>query len=179
MPLLDATAAAVKGNPQVTVVEVKGHADARGSEDYNADLTERRASAVSEALEERGVASSRIESAGFGATQPICSTDDEDCWSQNRRVDILPAPGRRTRRADRTTQGPRLKEERVGPNPNPFLDSQWLAIGRGSSVRCALSEVAGPCQPSSGTAICAHAVEDSLAGVLARIFAVASNDCRL
>jgi peptidoglycan-associated lipoprotein len=90
MPLLDATAAALKANPQVKVVEVQGHADARGPDAYNDDLTERRALAVSAALEERGVASSRIQSTGLGTAEPVCSEDDEDCWSQNRRVDILP-----------------------------------------------------------------------------------------
>jgi peptidoglycan-associated lipoprotein len=93
LPLLDATAMALRGNPQVSIA-VQGHADERGSEEHNADLTERRALAVSEALQQRGVPASRLDAAGYGADNPICSTSDEDCWSQNRRVDIVtPAAG--------------------------------------------------------------------------------------
>jgi outer membrane protein OmpA-like peptidoglycan-associated protein len=89
-PLLDATAAAVKGSPRVQVVEIRGHADVRGDDGYNMELTDRRAQAVSQALQERGVAPDRLETRGYGDTKPVCSAHDEDCWSQNRRVDIVP-----------------------------------------------------------------------------------------
>jgi outer membrane protein OmpA-like peptidoglycan-associated protein len=89
LPLLDATAMALKGSPQVAVA-VQGHADQRGSEEHNADLTERRALAVSDALQQRGVPASRLQASGYGAESPICSANNADCWSQNRRVDIVP-----------------------------------------------------------------------------------------
>jgi outer membrane protein OmpA-like peptidoglycan-associated protein len=90
LPLLDATAAALKGSPGIQVVNVQGHADARGDEAYNLDLTNRRAQSVSQALEERGVAPDRLQSSGEGTSKPICAANDADCWSQNRRVDIIP-----------------------------------------------------------------------------------------
>jgi outer membrane protein OmpA-like peptidoglycan-associated protein len=88
--LIDATAASIKSNPRIQVVAVEGHADDRGDQAYNRDLTERRAHAVSQALQERGVAPDHLQSRGYGDTKPICSANDEDCWSQNRRVDIVP-----------------------------------------------------------------------------------------
>jgi outer membrane protein OmpA-like peptidoglycan-associated protein len=92
-PLLDATAASIKSNPRIQVVEVHGHADQRGAQEYNQDLTDRRAQAVSDALQERGVPADRIQSQGFGDTKPVCDQNDADCWSQNRRVDIIPRAG--------------------------------------------------------------------------------------
>jgi len=92
-PLLDATAASIKSNPAIQVVEINGHADARGDAAYNRDLTDRRAKAVSQALEERGVAADRLQTRGYGDSKPVCSADDADCWSQNRRVDIIPRTG--------------------------------------------------------------------------------------
>jgi outer membrane protein OmpA-like peptidoglycan-associated protein len=92
-PLLDATAASIKNNPAVKVVEINGHADARGDAAYNQDLTDRRAKAVSQALQDRGVAADRMQTRGLSDSKPVCSADDADCWSQNRRVDILPRTG--------------------------------------------------------------------------------------
>ena len=88
-PLLDAIAATINGNPQIQLVEIQGHADERGDDAHNLDLTERRAASVRRALEERNVLPSKLKSHGYGETKPICKQHNEDCWSKNRRVEFI------------------------------------------------------------------------------------------
>jgi len=55
------------------------------------------AAARRQALEERGVSPKRVETHAYGAEKPVCARHDEDCWSQNRRVDIVPQmPGQQS-----------------------------------------------------------------------------------
>jgi OmpA-OmpF porin, OOP family len=88
-PLLDAIAATLNGNPQIDLIEIQGHADERGDDAHNLDLTERRAHSVRVALEQRNVLPGRLKSHGYGETKPICMQHNEDCWSQNRRVEFI------------------------------------------------------------------------------------------
>src|SRR5262249_21714873 len=88
-PLLDAIAATIKGNPQLQSLEIQGHADERGDDAHNMDLTEGRAHAVKRSLEERGVEPGRLKSHGYGETKPVCQQHNEECWSQNRRVEFI------------------------------------------------------------------------------------------
>jgi outer membrane protein OmpA-like peptidoglycan-associated protein len=88
-PLLDAIAATIKGNPQIELIEIQGHADERGDDDHNLDLTDRRAHSVQRALEERGVEVGRLRAKGYGEQRPICNQHNENCWSQNRRVEFI------------------------------------------------------------------------------------------
>jgi len=88
-PLLDAIAATINGNPQIELIEIQGHADERGDDAHNLDLTERRAQSVRRALEERNVLPSRLKAHGYGETKPICTQHNEDCWSKNRRVEFI------------------------------------------------------------------------------------------
>jgi outer membrane protein OmpA-like peptidoglycan-associated protein len=88
-PILDAITATLKGNPQILLLEVQGHADERGNDDYNMDLTERRAAAVKRYLTEHGVEADRLQSHGYGETKPVCNQHNEKCWSQNRRVEFV------------------------------------------------------------------------------------------
>ena len=88
-PLLDAIAATINGNPQIQLIEIQGHADERGDDAHNLDLTERRAHSVRVALEQRNVLPSRLKSHGYGETKPICTQHNEDCWSKNRRVEFI------------------------------------------------------------------------------------------
>ena len=74
--------------PQTTIL-VEGHTDSRGSEQYNQQLSERRADAVKRALVQQGVDSRRVEAVGYGETQPISSSD-----AMNRRVNIVINPMR-------------------------------------------------------------------------------------
>ena len=64
---------------------VEGHADERGTREYNRALGARRANAVKEFLVAQGVAAGRLETVSYGKERPICTESNEDCWSQNRR----------------------------------------------------------------------------------------------
>ena len=72
-----------------TTIQVEGHTDAKGSEQYNQQLSERRAQAVMNALSQRGVDPRRMQAMGYGETQPISSSD-----AANRRVSIVITPVR-------------------------------------------------------------------------------------
>ena len=69
-------------NVQVTV---EGHADERGTREYNLALGARRANAVKEFLVSLGVSTSRLQTVSYGKERPICTESNEDCWAQNRR----------------------------------------------------------------------------------------------
>jgi outer membrane protein OmpA-like peptidoglycan-associated protein len=88
-PVVDSVAAAINGNPWIEMVEIQGHADERGDDAHNLDLTERRAASVRRALEERNVLPSKLRSHGYGETKPICKEHNENCWSKNRRVEFI------------------------------------------------------------------------------------------
>ena len=70
-----------------TSIRVEGHTDSRGSESYNMQLSEKRARAVKNALIQMGVPSSRIQTVGYGESQPRYSSD-----AMNRRVNIVIIP---------------------------------------------------------------------------------------
>jgi outer membrane protein OmpA-like peptidoglycan-associated protein len=72
--------------PQTTI-RVEGHTDSKGSEGYNQTLSEKRALAVKSALTQRGVDPTRIQTVGFGESQPISSDD-----AMNRSVVIVIIP---------------------------------------------------------------------------------------
>jgi outer membrane protein OmpA-like peptidoglycan-associated protein len=73
LPALSAIAKALKEHPEVTLIEVQGHADARGGDEHNVELTRARASAVVQALVAMGVASERLRAVGYGARCPLNS----------------------------------------------------------------------------------------------------------
>ena len=68
-----------------TKVMVEGHADSRGTNEYNLALGERRADGVRDYLVSLGVATDRITIVSKGEEQPVCSEETEACWQQNRR----------------------------------------------------------------------------------------------
>jgi outer membrane protein OmpA-like peptidoglycan-associated protein len=70
-------------------VLIEGHTDARGEDDYNVVLSERRADAVREALVDRGIPSERIRSVGLGESYPIAGNDTAAGMQANRRVEIV------------------------------------------------------------------------------------------
>jgi peptidoglycan-associated lipoprotein len=65
---------------------IEGHADERGTREYNIALGARRASVVVSYLVSKGVNGSRITSKSFGKERPVAICDDISCWSQNRRA---------------------------------------------------------------------------------------------
>jgi len=66
-------------------VQVEGHTDERGSEEYNLALGAKRAQAAKDYLTTLGVSSDRISTISYGKELPLCTEHDEDCWAQNRR----------------------------------------------------------------------------------------------
>lgn len=66
---------------------IEGHADERGSQEYNIGLGERRANAVREFLMSQGVAASRVQTVSYGEERPVCTQPAEGCWSENRRAE--------------------------------------------------------------------------------------------
>jgi len=74
---------------------IEGHADERGTREYNFALGSRRAQAVHDYLAAKGVSASRIRTISYGKERPVAVCDDISCWSQNRRaVTVLNgAPG--------------------------------------------------------------------------------------
>ncbi len=87
---LDAQAAWLAANANVRVT-LEGHADERGTREYNIALGERRANAVRDYLAARGVATARMEVISYGKERPIATGSDEGAWAQNRRaVTVLP-----------------------------------------------------------------------------------------
>jgi outer membrane protein OmpA-like peptidoglycan-associated protein len=75
-----------------TVVEVAGHTDSSGSDQYNLGLSERRAQAVASYLSSHGVKSQRLMPIGAGETHPVASNDTEQGRASNRRVELTIVP---------------------------------------------------------------------------------------
>lgn len=71
--------------PRYTVT-VEGHADERGTREYNIALGARRATATRDYLMARGVASTRLKTISYGKERPVAVCDAESCWNQNRRA---------------------------------------------------------------------------------------------
>jgi peptidoglycan-associated lipoprotein len=74
-------------------VAVEGHADERGTREYNLALGARRANAVKEYLVSLGVSAARVETVSYGKERPMCSESTESCWAQNRRGVTIIASG--------------------------------------------------------------------------------------
>lgn len=72
-----------------TNIEIQGHTDSKGSDDYNMRLSERRASEVASYLRTRGISGPRMLTKGYGETAPVAENDSEDGRAQNRRVTFL------------------------------------------------------------------------------------------
>jgi peptidoglycan-associated lipoprotein len=72
-----------------TAILVEGHADERGTAEYNLALGKERAKVVEDYLVSLGVSPSRIKVDSVGKDQPFCSQENEGCWSQNRRGHFL------------------------------------------------------------------------------------------
>jgi peptidoglycan-associated lipoprotein len=67
------------------VLTIEGHADERGTREYNLALAARRAQAVRDYLVSLGVSGARIETISYGKERPMCVQSNDSCWAQNRR----------------------------------------------------------------------------------------------
>jgi peptidoglycan-associated lipoprotein len=86
--VLDTNARWLQTHPG-TLLLIEGHADERGTSEYNLALGESRAKATREQLVARGVASSRITIVSYGEERPACQDSKEACWAKNRRAHFL------------------------------------------------------------------------------------------
>ncbi len=78
----------VLAHPGLTL-QIEGHTDSVGGDDFNQQLSERRADSVRDFLAEQGVAGSSITARGFGKTQPVASNDTPEGRQRNRRVELV------------------------------------------------------------------------------------------
>jgi len=88
---LDANAAWLKSNPNHLVL-IEGHADERGTNEYNLALGERRAKSTMNYLVSQGVQANRITIISYGEERPTCTDKTEGCWAKNRRAHFLVKP---------------------------------------------------------------------------------------
>jgi outer membrane protein OmpA-like peptidoglycan-associated protein len=73
---------------EIPRVEVQGHTDDRGGDDFNLQLSQRRADAVRQYLIEHGIDAARVVARGYGLSRPRVSNTNADHRAQNRRVEI-------------------------------------------------------------------------------------------
>lgn len=71
------------------MITLEGHADERGSREYNLGLGERRGNAVSGALQANGGSAGQLNVVSYGEERPACTDSNEECWGKNRRVEIV------------------------------------------------------------------------------------------
>lgn len=81
---LKANADWLKANPSAQV-EVEGHADERGTNEYNLALGAKRAQAAKDYLATLGIAANRLSTISYGEEVPVCKEKTEECWQKNRR----------------------------------------------------------------------------------------------
>ena len=79
--------------PSLTL-RIEGHADERGSDEYNLALSNRRAVTAKRFLVEWGISSDRLETAGYGEEQPLDQNESEAAWASNRRDEFRVGAGR-------------------------------------------------------------------------------------
>lgn len=88
--VLDSQAVWLQRNPNVSVT-IEGHADERGTREYNLALGDRRANAAKNYLAAKGIAASRMTTVSWGKERPEALGSDEAAWAQNRRaVTVVP-----------------------------------------------------------------------------------------
>lgn len=89
--VLDANAGWIKANPSYLIL-IEGHADERGTNEYNLALGERRAKAALNYLVSQGVPAQRMTLVSYGEERPVCEENTEACWARNRRAHFLGKP---------------------------------------------------------------------------------------
>lgn len=70
---------------------IEGHADERGSEEYNLALGDRRAQSVKDFLTSQGIPSNQLTLISYGKERPVCTDETEACWQRNRRAHVTAA----------------------------------------------------------------------------------------
>ena len=86
--LLDEVVQVMNANPSIRLIEVGGHTDDRGSDEYNRDLSQRRVESVVRYLVRGGVDASRLQAQGYGESVPIATNSTDAGMAANRRVEL-------------------------------------------------------------------------------------------
>jgi len=81
----------LESNPKAMLL-IQGHADERGTNEYNLALGDRRTRATRDYLTALGVAGSRVSTISYGEERPLCVERTEACWARNRRAHFLVKP---------------------------------------------------------------------------------------
>ncbi len=89
--LLEENAKWLKSNAK-TLLLIEGHADERGTSEYNLALGERRAKATRDYLVSLGIEGVRVSTISYGKERPLCNEHTDGCWAQNRRAHFLTKP---------------------------------------------------------------------------------------
>lgn len=89
--ILDIAAEILKARPSVRVL-IEGHADERGTSEYNLVLGERRAHSALNYLLARGVPGEQLSAVSYGALRPLCDVQDDSCRARNRRAHLVVTP---------------------------------------------------------------------------------------
>ena len=92
---LRANADWLRSNPSARV-EIEGHCDERGTNEYNLALGAKRAQAAREFLSSLGISPDRLSTISYGEEIPVCREHDEQCWKQKRRARFVILQGRTT-----------------------------------------------------------------------------------
>lgn len=87
VPVVAAHARYLASHPNQHVI-LSGHADERGSSEYNIALGEQRSKSVERMMRSQGVTASQLEVVSYGEEKPVVSGHDESAWQQNRRVEV-------------------------------------------------------------------------------------------
>jgi len=75
------------------VISIHGHTDSKGSDTYNMTLSADRAASVRNAIASKGIENSRLQSQGYGESEPIATNDTDDGRAENRRVELHKVSG--------------------------------------------------------------------------------------
>ena len=94
---LESKAEIMQASPNLTL-RIAGHADERGSDEYNLALSKRRSSEAKKFLVSRGVDPNRLETVGYGEEQPLDNTASESAWAMNRRDEFAVSGGKLSQR---------------------------------------------------------------------------------
>src|ERR671919_2477466 len=92
---LKVNAAWLKSNPSASI-EIEGHCDERGTNEYNLALGAKRAQAAKDYLVTLGISAERLSTISYGQEVPVCKEQNDSCWSQNRRDRFAIQPARPT-----------------------------------------------------------------------------------
>ena len=127
--LLNNVAAVIVNHPEIPKIRIEGHTDDKGKDDYNKDLSQRRADRVRMYLIEKGVPEDRLEAVGFGEEKPVTSNKSGKGRAANRRVEFnfadavpvettAPEPGQDTKAPEPPkSKTMEKKDETIKPPP--------------------------------------------------------------